>query len=374
DEFTILLDDLGSTREAVEVAQRVQGALSEPFRIAERDLSITASVGISHNEPGIQPLELLRNADIAMYDAKRQGMARSEVFNIDMHGRVVSHLSVETELRSAIEEERLRVFYQPIVDLGSGRLSGFEALARWPADKPPIPPDEFIPVAEDSGLIRPLGRLVLNKACAQLSEWRDRGLVDAGVTISVNVSGSQLGGPHLISDVTSALQRSRLPAQALRLELTESTIMHDPERMPAAIHELERIGVGAYIDDFGTGYSSLTFLHHFPGDTLKIDRSFIGTMHEDASSEEIVRAIIALAHSLNLHAIAEGVDDRRQLKLLHALGCEYAQGYLFGRPQEPGAIEALIAGWDSHNMAIRVLVVLCRSPAAPPEPPEPQGS
>jgi diguanylate cyclase (GGDEF)-like protein len=349
DEFTILLDGVGSETEAAEIAERILHAFDEPFEMDGRELFVTASVGISLSEPGSRPGELMRNADMAMYEAKRHGAARAALFDASMHSRVVSQLELENELRQAIEERRLRVFYQPIVDLGTGRLSGFEALARWPEAAPLVEPSEFIPIAEDTGLIASLGRLVLNEACASLVRWRELGLVDPGVTMSVNVSGRQFGEPGLIPDVTAALEHANLPAAALRLEITESSMMYEPERMRAALDDLERLGVRAQIDDFGTGFSSLTFLHHFPGDMLKIDRSFIGSMHSNEGSEAIVRAVIALAHSLDLHVIAEGVDRPAQLENLRALGCEYGQGFLLSRPLDALGTERLIGAWNPQG-------------------------
>jgi diguanylate cyclase (GGDEF)-like protein/PAS domain S-box-containing protein len=346
DEFTILLDGVKSIGEAKEMASRAQGALSQPFSIEGRELVVTASVGISVSEEGSRSVELLRNADIAMYNAKREGAAQHAVFNTSMHKRVVTRLRLEAELRQAIDDDRIRVFYQPIVDLRSGELTGFEALARWPADLSPVGPGDFVPVAEETGLIRQLGSLVLHKASAQLADWRERGIAGEDVTISVNVSGRQLIEPELTADVTSALERSRLPAEALRLEITESSILHDPARVPQLLDRLEHRGVRAQIDDFGTGYSSLSFLRRFPGDALKIDRSFVASILEDDGSEQIVRAIIGLAHSLNLDTIAEGIEDHEQLRVLHRLGCERAQGFLFARPLPADELEPLIVAWD----------------------------
>jgi diguanylate cyclase (GGDEF)-like protein/PAS domain S-box-containing protein len=351
DEFTILLDDVGSSREAAEVADRIQRALTEPFHIEGRDLFITGSIGISLSEPDIRASELLRNADIAMYDAKREGKARSAIFDVSMHSRVVGQLQLENELRSAIESQTLRVFYQPIVNLESGRLIGCEALARWPAGDSVVLPEDFIPVAEDTGLIGALGRYVLDDACARLTDWRRRAIVAADVPVSVNVSGRQLSERDLPGDVADALDRHGLPPAALRLEITESTILYDPERMQPALEELRRIGVQAQIDDFGTGYSSLTFLHHFPGDTLKIDRSFVASLNDDEGSEEIVRAIVALAHNLGMHVIAEGIEDPSQAAKLRAIGCEYGQGYLFAAPIDAAGFEELIANWPARAPA-----------------------
>ena len=350
DEFTILLDGVQSIEEAREIASRTQAALSKPFRIEGRELVVTASVGIAVSDATSGSGELLRNADIAMYNAKRDGTARHAIFNTSMHKRVVTRLRLETELREAIDSERLRVFYQPIVRLDGGALAGFEALARWPVDTPMVPPSEFIPVAEETGLIRAVGRLVLRKACAQLAEWRSRGVIGDGVTVSVNVSGRQLVEPDLSEDIDVALAESGLRPEALRLEITESSILHDPARIPTLLDRLERRGVRAQIDDFGTGYSSLSFLRRFPGDALKIDRSFVRSILQEDGSEEIVRAIIGLAQSLNLGSIAEGVEDAEQLGLLQDLGCERGQGFLFAKPLPADQIEAMIAAWDPSRM------------------------
>ena len=344
DEFTVLLEDLDSPDRASEVAVRIQRALAEPFRIGDRDLVVSASVGISISTPGASALEMMRNADIAMYDAKRQGTARWSVFTDAMHSRVLGQVELEAELRRVIEEGRLRVFYQPVVDLATGSLIGFEALARWPEAEVPVSPERFIAVAEDAGLIGDLGRFVLAEACALLDDWRRRGIVEPGVTMSVNVSGRQLGDPgRVVADVRAALEESGLPAACLRLEITESTVIGRPERVRSALTELAQLGVRAEIDDFGTGYASLTFLQSFPGDTLKIDRSFISTMHENAGHEAIVRAIVALAHNLDMHVVAEGIDNPAQHALLRSIGCAYGQGHLFARATEAAELESMIA-------------------------------
>jgi len=356
DEFTILLDDLRRPREATEIAERIQAAFEKPFRIHGRELFASASIGIAISHPGVSALELMRNADIAMYDAKRQGTARWSTFTDEMHTRVLGQVDLESELRHVIEERRLRVFYQPVVSLAGGGIVGFEALARWPAGDSPVSPDRFIAIAEDTGLIADLGQFVLHTACNRLANWRRRGIVDDEVTMSVNVSGRQFGDPErLVADVKAGLEQSGLPSRCLRLEITESTVISRPERLRAALAELEGLGVLAEIDDFGTGYASLTFLQSFPGDTLKIDRSFIGTMQEDDSHEAIARAIVALAHNLGMHVIAEGIEDPRQLALLRSIGCEYGQGYLFAKPTDTESLESIIAEWPPVHIATEEL-------------------
>jgi len=351
DEFAVLLHDIKSVEAAVEVAKRIHSTVSSPISAGGRNLSVNASIGVAASEPGSEATELMRNADIAMYEA-RMGGDDIAVFTATMRKRVVGQLKLEAELRDAIEGGSLRVFYQPIVEIEHGELTGLEALARWPSEaEHEVPPVDFIPVAEDTGLIRPLGRAVLCEACSQLSEWRADGLVGDDVTISVNVSGRQLGEAGLLEDVAVALRESELPARALRLEITEGTIMRDPERMPAALDELEELGVGAHIDDFGTGYSSLTFLRHFAGNTLKIDRSFIASINADDGSAEIVRTIIGLARNLDLTVIAEGVETEEQLHKLYELDGRYAQGFLFAKPLDASAAESVLAAWEPQTMA-----------------------
>jgi diguanylate cyclase (GGDEF)-like protein/PAS domain S-box-containing protein len=342
DEFTILLDELDNADEAAAVARRALAAIERPLRIGGHELFVTASVGIALSERGVDASTLMRNADIAMYDAKRHGKARWALFTAGMHSRVLSQLHVETELRSALDDGRMRVFYQPIVDLSSGEVVALEALARWPAGVPAVPPDVFVPVAEESGLIRALGRHVLEEACDRLSRWREDGVVGPGVTISVNISRWQLTEPGLLADVTTGLERARLPATALRLEITESTMVTEPDRLRAALEELERLGVRTHIDDFGTGHSSLADLKHFPADTLKIDRSFIATLDDDEGSQAIVGATIALAKTLGLRTTAEGVETDEQRDKLATLGCDFAQGYLFSKPLEAADAEQFL--------------------------------
>ncbi|MDX6690552.1 MAG: hypothetical protein QOG15_2009 [Solirubrobacteraceae bacterium] len=346
DEFTILLENHDPADGPAAIAERIQAALQESYRISDRELFVTASIGIAIGAPGATALELMRNADIAMYDAKRQGTGRCSVFTEEMHIHVLGQIELEAELRAVIEEGRVRVFYQPVVDLLSGDLVGFEALARWPAAEQPVSPERFIAIAEDTGLIADLGKLVLERACERLSDWRRRAIVRDDLTVSVNVSGRQLSDPRrLVDDVQAALRNSELPPSCLRLEITESTVISRPERARIALEELLRLGVRAEIDDFGTGYASLTVLQSFPGDTLKIDRSFISTMHEDEAHRALVRGIVALAHNLGMQVVAEGIEHPQQAAILRSIGCEYGQGYLFARPLDADELEPRIIAW-----------------------------
>jgi len=348
DEFAILLDGAITPACALDIAARVAGAIAQPLRFDRRELSVSASIGIAHNLDGcVSPDELIRNADIAMYDAKARGGGRCEVFDASMHQRVVDRVSLETRLRRAIEQQRLRTFFQPIVDLRSGELHGLEALARWPADDEPIPPSEFIEVAEESGLIGALGVLILRSACETLSDWRRRAIVAPQVTVSVNVSIRQITDGGLVEHVRAALHDHDLPPANLVLEITESTLIENPELVSAVLDELIGLGVAIQLDDFGTGYSSLTVLHDFPGDTLKIDRSFVATMIERPESQAIIRSIIGLAHNLGLSVIAEGIEHPEQRAAVTALRCEYGQGYHFARPLPREEFEELLSGCES---------------------------
>jgi diguanylate cyclase (GGDEF)-like protein/PAS domain S-box-containing protein len=348
DEFAILLDGGITPACALDIAARVAGAIAQPLRFDRRELSVSASIGIAHNLDGcVSPDELIRNADIAMYDAKARGGGRCEVFDASMHQRVVDRVSLETRLRHAIEQERLRTFFQPIIDLRSGALHGLEALARWPAGDDDVPPSEFIEVAEESGLIGALGVLILRSACETLSDWRRRAIIGPEVTVSVNVSIRQITDGGLVEHVRAALHDHDLPAANLVLEITESTLIENPELVSAVLDELLTLGVAIQLDDFGTGYSSLTVLHDFPGDTLKIDRSFVATMIERPESQAIIRSIIGLAHNLGLRVIAEGIERTDQRDALAALRCEYGQGYHFARPLPREEFEELLATCQS---------------------------
>lgn len=352
DEFTILLENLDAAHQALHIAARIREALKEPFRLGDRELLVSASIGIAISAAGSTAIELMRNADIAMYDAKRLGAGRYSVFTDAMHSDVLCQIELETQLRAVVEERRLRVIYQPVVQLTSGKIVGFEALARWPDGELQVAPDRFIAIAEDTGLIADLGQLVLEAACARLADWRRREIIQADLTMSVNVSARQLGDPdRLVADVETALRVSGLPASCLRLEITESTVISRPELARLAHEELARLGVQIEIDDFGTGYASLTVLQSFAGDTLKIDRSFIGSMHENDGHKAIVCGIVGLAHNLNMHVVAEGIEHPAQLAILRAIGCEYGQGYLFARPMDASDLEPKIADWHSLNHA-----------------------
>jgi diguanylate cyclase (GGDEF)-like protein/PAS domain S-box-containing protein len=351
DEFTMLLDGVTNGDEAMLIAERVQRALADPFAVDGHDLFVTASIGLALSESDTSPPDLIRNADIAMYDAKRRGRARCAIFDQSMHQRVVDRLARQNELRQAVEQSLLPIHYQPIIDLATGRISGLEALVRWPVGWPQVAPLDFIPIAEETGVIGPLGLHVLRTALATLAGWRRSGLVSEEVQMSVNVSGRQLDDPALPQNVRAAIAAAGLPGDALRLELTESTLMQEPQRMRGIIREVCASGVGLHLDDFGTGYSSLAALHQFPVDALKIDRSFVASIDSGSGSDVIVRSTIALAHSLGLRVIAEGIENQRQLQRLRTLGCEYGQGYLFSPALCSDDAEVLLASWRTGEVA-----------------------
>jgi diguanylate cyclase (GGDEF)-like protein len=343
DEFTLLLDDIGDVHGASVVAERLQESLAAPFEVGNRQLHVAASIGIALVTPDRVPEEVVRDADIAMYRAKGQGGARHAVFDEAMHERVMARLELETGLRRALECDELRVLYQPVIAIATGQIAGFEALSRW-TDRAgrAIDPREFVTIADETGLIIPLGRFVLAQACRQLAAWREhpRGKT---LSVSVNVSGRQLGHPGFVQTVTDALHEARLDPRGLRLEVAESAIMDDPEATRRVLSRLfDEHSVSARIDDFGVGASSLRQIHRFPGDAVKLDRSFVVPMLEDEAAFDIVKAIIALAHNLGMEVIAEGVETQEHLDRLKLLGCEYAQGFYIAGPLEADAATALL--------------------------------
>jgi diguanylate cyclase (GGDEF)-like protein/PAS domain S-box-containing protein len=342
DEFAILLGHIRHESDASIIATRILERLSEPFQLESRSMFVSASIGIALSSTGDTPEELLRNADTAMYRAKTNGKACSEFFNIGMRERVVSRFEVENDLREAIEAQQLVVYYQPIMSLSNSNICAFEALVRWNHPKRGlIPPGEFIPIAEESEIIVLLGRWVLRESCRQMAEWQRSFAPARPLTVSVNVSTRQLTDSRLIQDVESALAASGLNPEFLALEMTESSIMGNAQRTLDTLHRLKEMNVRLEIDDFGTGYSSLSYLQQLPFDTLKIDRSFILGMTAGNGSLDIVKAILQLAHSLQLEVIAEGVETDQQLCKLRELGCDYLQGYLFSRPVDAGEAERL---------------------------------
>ncbi|HET8630943.1 MAG TPA: EAL domain-containing protein, partial [Thermomicrobiales bacterium] len=344
DEFAVLLDDLEGGAVATEVAERLIAASQQPFVLAGHEVYTAASVGVVLGPDAYrQTEEVLRDADTAMYRAKAAGKGRHAVFAPAMHAHALAILQLEHDLRRALAQEEFRLHYQPIVALATGRLRGFEALVRWqhPA-RGLVSPGAFIPVAEETGLIVPLGWWVLEAACRQARAWQGA-YPDAPLTMSVNLSARQLTQPDLVERVARALAASGLPGARLRLELTESAIMENAVVAAGVLARLRELGVQLAVDDFGTGYSSLAYLKRFPLDTLKVDKAFVDGLGTDPNDTAIVRAIVSLAHTLGLEVTAEGVETAEQIAQLRALGCGLAQGYHFGQPLAAEAAEALLA-------------------------------
>ena len=346
DEFTVLLDDIKDPSDVKRAADRLMKALASPFLLGGKEVFTSVSIGIALSTSAYEnPEDILRDADTAMYRAKSLGKARYEVFDADMRAGVMARLQLETDLRRALERGEFQNFYQPIVALDSGEIAGFEALSRWQhPTRGLLGPNEFIPVAEETGLIRELGWWNLREACRQISEWRAGSLANRHLTISVNLSAKQFLQPNLVEDIRKLLNELALPPEALKLEITESTVMTDPTGAVEMLQQIKSLGIRLAIDDFGTGYSSLSYLHRFPLDTLKIDRSFVSGMGDDGEGMEIARTILPMANSLRLDVVAEGVETIQQVALLQKLQCKYGQGYYFSRPLSAEGTAALLAG------------------------------
>jgi diguanylate cyclase (GGDEF)-like protein/PAS domain S-box-containing protein len=346
DEFTVLLDDLKDPGHAKFAADRLMKELAPPFMLGGKEVFISVSIGIALSNSAYEnPDDMLRDADTAMYRAKSLGKARCEVFDADMRASLVARLQMETDLRHALEREEFRNFYQPIVALDSGKIVGFEALLRWQhPTRGLLGPEDFIFVAEETGLIRELGWWNLREACRQLSEWKAHSKEYLDFTMNVNLSAKQFLQPNLVEEIESLLQELAFSPETLKLEITESTVMIDPVATTRMLQQIKSLGILLAIDDFGTGYSSLSYLHSFPLDTLKIDRSFISGSGERGDGMEIAQTIMPMAKNLRLDVIAEGVETIEQVALLKKLQCKYAQGFYFSKPLAAAEVDALLAG------------------------------
>ena len=343
DEFTVLLDDIRDPIEAVRVAERVQKELAAPFVVNQEQIVISASIGIaSSTSPHTRAEDLVRDADIAMYRAKRTGKARCEVSDTAMHANAVKRLRLETDLRKALDHGEFLVYYQPIVSLQTGKITGFEALSRWQRPEGIVPPIEFIPVAEEIGLIVPMNQKLLREACQNLRTWQTEFHSRPPLTMSVNISARDFAQPDLASEIRKCLEETGVDPGCLQLEIVETIAMGDAEKSGHVLSQLKALGVRLSIDDFGTGYSSLSRLRRIPVDTLKIDRAFILHMDSDPESREIVRIIIMLAHNLGLKVVAEGTETETHIDLLKQLDCEMAQGYFYSRPADGQAMTRLL--------------------------------
>ncbi len=346
DEFAILLMDTSGLGNAVYIANRIKGELTAPFIVAGHEVFASASIGIALNSAEYDlPEQILRDADTAMYRAKMGGRSNYAVFEEGMHANAVERLRLETDLRKAIERNEIFAYYQPIVSMKTRRIIGFEALARWQhPERGLISPDDFVPIAEETGMIVSIDRLVLREACLQMRAWLERLPGNPIEFISVNLSNKQMALPDVVKHVAQVLNETGLVPKYLKLEITESVIIENPETASAMLSQLRALGVQLYIDDFGTGYSSLNYLHRLPINGFKIDRSFIRRMGVHGENQEIIRTILLLARDLHVEVIAEGIETELQLEQIKSLNCEYWQGYLFSKPVASEQTWALIEG------------------------------
>ena len=344
DEFTVLLDDVRTEADATGVAERIHQELAGPLEVSGNEVFTSVSVGIALSSAGYRcPEDMLRDADTAMYRAKAGGGASHQIFAGHMHQRAVSALKLETDLRRAIERQEIVPFYQPIVDLDTGAVVGFEALARWRhPSRGMVSPDLFIPVAEETGLIGAIGERMLAEACRQARAWQRNHPRWSTLGISVNVSSRQLSQGGVAADVERVLGATGLDPRCLTLEITESAFMHNLGAGAGVVQRLHEMSVGLHLDDFGTGYSSLAYLHSFPVQALKIDRSFVNRMDRGPQQSAIVTAIVSLAHNLGMEVVAEGIETRAQVEALRALDCRRGQGFLFSKPLPADQAERLL--------------------------------
>ena len=344
DEFAILLTDLEDAGQMLDIADRVHNAMEAPFQVRDQEVFLSISVGIAANASGREkPADVMRNADLAMHRAKASGKSRTEIYQQELHAKASSLLRLENDLRRAVDRQELSLYYQPIVCMRTGKLIGFEALCRWfHKDRGLIPPNEFIPISEATGLVGGLGRWALESACTQLADWQNRFPRFHDLTVAVNISGVHFMRDDLFRDTMQALERSGLNGKSLKIELTESAIMENADLTAQVLSEIKTLDVDLALDDFGTGYSSLSYLNRFPIDVLKIDHSFVRGMETNSENAKIVNVIAMLAKTLGLDLVAEGVETPRQAALIKALGCDFAQGYLFSRPLAIDGIEDLL--------------------------------
>lgn len=349
DEFAILLERIVDVRDAAMVAERVQTALQSPLLISGYEHVSSASIGVALSTgANEQPEYVLRSADIAMYRAKNSGRGRYEMFDRAMHAEALTRLQIETDLRHAFDRNEFFLHYQPIISLESGRIIGAEALVRWRHfERGVVSPATFVPVAEDTGLVVPLGRWVLREACQQARIWQGESVDGQPFSISVNLSVREFGQPDLVRAVAAILEETGLPPKALRIEITESAIIGQKHPAIETVEQLRALGVAIHLDDFGTGYSALSYLHRLPLDAVKIDRAFTSSIDQEERPLHVVKAIVSLAHAIGLEVVAEGVTNLRQLELLREMGCDLAQGFIFSRPSSVEEINRLLESRQS---------------------------
>jgi diguanylate cyclase (GGDEF)-like protein/PAS domain S-box-containing protein len=344
DEFVILCDDMDHDHDAAMIAERVHAAVHEPpLTVENTEVFAAVSIGIAFAQPNKDPETMIRDADAAMYLAKARGRARYEIYDERLRATLIERLDIETALRRALTRRELRVVYQPTIDLLSGKVVGVEALLRWEhPERGPLVPREFMDVAEETGLIVPIGTWVVEQACRQAQRWQ-AGPDGEELFVSVNLSSRQLESTVLIENIASVLTATAITPARLGLEITESVVMRDPEASTTALRALKDLGVRLAVDDFGTGYSSLAYLRRFPVDLLKVDQAFVDGLGRDPEDSAIVAAVVSLAHTLGMKAIAEGVETAEQLHELRVLGCDMAQGFYMSRPLIPADLDDLLA-------------------------------
>jgi diguanylate cyclase (GGDEF)-like protein len=349
DEFTIVLPDINVAMDTETVANKILDAFTKPFDLDGQEAFVTASIGVTVcPDDGDDPSVLMQNADAAMYRAKEQGRNTYQFFTSELNARAVERVRIERHLRHALERDQLSVHYQPLIDLGTGRIVCAEALLRWQNPEiGQVTPDQFVALAEDTGLIVPIGEWVLQTACRQLSRWRIEGL--PALCLSVNISSRQFRGKGLVNAVCQALKDNAISPRGLQLEITEGLLMDDLPETKEALHELQNIGVRLAVDDFGTGYSSLSYLKRFPVSALKIDKSFIRDIPADRGDATLVEAIVAMAHRLNLQVIGEGIETKKQLDFIRSRSCDLAQGHYFSEPISGDDFGKLLRSWENGD-------------------------
>ncbi|MBN2397701.1 MAG: EAL domain-containing protein [Deltaproteobacteria bacterium] len=345
DKFTILLEGIRSNEDAVRVARRIQTLFDQPLQVNDQEVFTSVSMGIATYDGKDTTAEtMLRNADIALYRARKMGRGSYAVFDTVMHAQAVERMNLEFDLRRAVELEQFSLVFQPIVSLVTGRIIGVETLVRWQhPERGEIMPMEFIPVAEEMGLIIPIGLFVLREACRQMKHWQDRFPCDPPLTVAVNLSGLQVRQPDLVGEIRKILREAGLAPRTLHLEITETALLENDRQTIKTLKALKKLGVGLHLDDFGKGYSSLSYLHHFPIDVLKIDRMFVQKLNGDPRKTGMVRSIMAMAHNRGMEVIAEGIETSSQLRCLKEMACEQGQGFFLSRPKKAGAVERLLS-------------------------------
>ena len=343
DEFIILLSQVYTTETAILITEAIQQEFLAPFYLDEREIFLSFSSGIViGSSEDREAVKLLQNAELAMYRAKAIGQGKYQVYNQQMHQQALERMQLETDLRKALQENQFKLHYQPIACCKTGHITGVESLIRWQhPELGIISPDKFIPVAEEMGLIIPIGIWVLEEACQQIKYWQQKYDCFDSLTVNVNVSVQQFSYSKLLDEVDRILQETQLSPNCLKLEITESVIMGNRNAALAVLKQLKQRNITICLDDFGTGYSSLSYLHQFPVDNIKIDRSFVSRIEDVQEPNKIIDAIVDLAHHLDITVTAEGIENETQLEYINLVGCEYAQGYYLSRPLNPEAIETM---------------------------------